>query len=146
MGKHIKYKMFYKITYQYRHAKALSNFKEKKKRYLSMEKDEFLMNYIEINASYERKKWMIFIFSFIWLMIMIFFLLYVKKIFTVLPIISNYEYLSTFMIISICLPCLIILLGLGCLVNSFIKQNKLIKEKLIMAEVKRYLQDASVNH
>lgn len=48
MEKHTEHKLLHKvierISYRYRHEKALSSFKEKKLRYLSMNEDEFLLS------------------------------------------------------------------------------------------------------
>ena len=51
MEKHTEHKLLHKaidrISYRHRHEQALSSFKEKKRRYLSMNEDEFLLSYIE---------------------------------------------------------------------------------------------------
>ena len=53
MEKHTEHKLLhkaiYRIIYRYRHEKALSNFKEKKLRYLFMDEDEVLRCYIEFS-------------------------------------------------------------------------------------------------
>ena len=144
MEKHTEHKLLHKaidrISYRYRHEKALSRFKEKKQRYLSMNEDEFLLSYIEISMRCICKKWMLFFSSTVWLMMTISLLSYVKKLLTVLPTIADQEYRSTILLISVSVPAMILLPWLICLIHAFIKQYRRTKEKMIMDEVRRYLQ------
>ena len=97
MEKHTENKLLHKtidrISHRYRHEKVLSSFKEKKLRYLSMDEDEFLLNYIEISMECIYKKWMLFFSSMVWMMMTISLLSYVKKLLTVLPTISDQAHL-----------------------------------------------------
>ena len=126
MEKHTEHKLLHKaierISYRYRHEKALSSFKEKKLRYLSMNEDEFLLSYIEISARCICKKWILFFSSMIWLMMTISLSFYVKK------------------LLAVSVPAMILLPWLICLIHAFIKQYRRTKEKMIMDEVRRYLQ------
>lgn len=144
MEKHTEHKLLHKaierISYRYRHEKALSSFKEKKLRYLSMNEDEFLLSYIEISARCICKKWILFFSSMIWLMMTISLSFYVKKLLAVLPTIADQEYRSTILLISVSVPAMILLPWLICLIHAFIKQYRRMKEKMIMDEVRRYLQ------
>ena len=144
MEKHTEHKLLHKaierISYRYRHEKALSSFKEKKLRYLSMNEDEFLLSYIEISMRCIYKKWMLFFSSMVWMMMTISLLSYVKKLLTVLPTISDQEYRNAILLVSISLPAMILLPWLVCLIHAFIKQYRRMKEKMIMDEVRRYLQ------
>ena len=144
MEKHTEHKLLHKaierISYRYRHEKALSSFKEKKLRYLSMNEDEFLLSYIEISARCICKKWILFFSSMIWLMMTISSFSYVKKLLAVFPAISDQEYRSTILLISVSVPAMILLPWLICLIHAFIKQYRRTKEKMIMDEVRRYLQ------
>ncbi|MCR0120890.1 hypothetical protein MKD05_08560 [[Clostridium] innocuum] len=144
MEKHTEHKLLHKaierISYRYRHEKALSSFKEKKLRYLSMNEDEFLLSYIEISARCICKKWILFFSSMIWLMMTISLSFYVKKLLAVLPTIADQEYRSTILLISVSVPAMILLPWLICLIHAFIKQYRQTKEKMIMDEVRRYLQ------
>ena len=144
MEKHTEHKLLHKaierISYRYRHEKALSSFKEKKRRYLFMDEDEFLLNYIEISARCICKKWILFFSSMIWLMMTISLSFYVKKLLAVLPTIADQEYRSTILLISVSVPAMILLPWLICLIHAFIKQYRRTKEKMIMDEVRRYLQ------
>ena len=144
MEKHTEHKLLHKaidrISYRYRHEKALSSFKEKKLRYLSMNEDEFLLSYIEISARCICKKWILFFSSMIWLMMTISLSFYVKKLLAVLPTIADQEYRSTILLISVSVPAMILLPWLICLIHAFIKQYRRTKEKMIMDEVRRYLQ------
>ena len=142
--KHTEHKLLHKaierISYRYRHEKALSSFKEKKLRYLSMNEDEFLLSYIEISARCICKKWILFFSSMIWLMMTISLSFYVKKLLAVLPTIADQEYRSTILLISVSVPAMILLPWLVCLIHAFIKQYRRMKEKMIMDEVRRYLR------
>ena len=144
MEKHTEHKLLHKaierISYRYRHEKALSSFKEKKLRYLSMNEDEFLLSYIEISARCICKKWILFFSSMIWLMMTISLSFYVKKLLAVLPTIADQEYRSTILLISVSVPAMILLPWLICLIHAFIKQYRRMKEKMIMDEVRRYLR------
>ena len=144
MEKNTENKLLHKITdrisYRYRQEKALSSFKEKKLRYLSMNEDEFLLSYIEISARCICKKWILFFSSMIWLMMTISSLSYVKKLLAVFPAISDQEYRSTILLVSIGVPAMILLPWLVCLVNALIRQYRRMKEKMIMDEVRRYLR------
>lgn len=144
MEKNTENKLLHKITdrisYRYRQEKALSSFKEKKLRYLSMNEDEFLLSYIEISARCICKKWILFFSSMIWLMMTISLSFYVKKLLAVLPTIADQEYRSTILLISVSVPAMILLPWLICLIHAFIKQYRRMKEKMIMDEVRRYLQ------
>ena len=64
MEKHTEHKLLHKaidrISYRHHHEQALSSFKEKKRRYLSMNEDEFLLSYIEISMRCICKKWTLF--------------------------------------------------------------------------------------
>ena len=132
MEKHTEHKLLHKaidrISYRHRHEQALSSFKEKKRRYLSMNEDEFLLSYIEISMRCICKKWTLF-FS------------YVKKLLAVFPAISDQEYRSTILLVSIGVPAMILLPWLVCLVNALIRQYRRMKEKMIMDEVRRYLRE-----
>ena len=125
MEKHTEHKLLHKaierISYRYRHEKALSSFKEKKLRYLSMNEDEFLLSYIEISARCICKKWILFFSSMIWLMMTISLSFYVKKLLAVLPTIADQEYRSTILLISVSVPAMILLPWLICLIHAFIK-------------------------
>ena len=144
MEKHTEHKLLHKaierISYRYRHEKALSSFKEKKLRYLSMNEDEFLLSYIEISARCICKKWILFFSSMIWLMMTISLSFYVKKLLAVLPTIADQEYRSTILLISVSVPAMILLPWIICLIHALIKQYRRTKEKMIMDEVRRYLQ------
>lgn len=144
MEKNTENKLLHKITdrisYRYRQEKALSSFKEKKLRYLSMNEDEFLLSYIEISARCICKKWILFFSSMIWLMMTISLSFYVKKLLAVLPTIADQEYRSTILLISVSVPAMILLPWLICLIHAFIKQYRRMKEKMIMDEVRRYLR------
>ena len=144
MEKNTENKLLHKttdrISYRYRHEKALSSFKEKKLRYLSMNEDEFLLSYIEISARCICKKWILFFSSMIWLMMTISLSFYVKKLLAVFPAISDQEYRSTILLVSIGVPAMILLPWLVCLVNALIRQYRRMKEKMIMDEVRRYLR------
>ena len=144
MEKHTENKLLHKtidrISHRYRHEKVLSSFKEKKLRYLSMNEDEFLLSYIEISARCICKKWILFFSSMIWLMMTISLSFYVKKLLAVLPTIADQEYRSTILLISVSVPAMILLPWLICLIYTFIKQYRRTKEKMIMDEVRRYLQ------
>ena len=144
MEKHTEHKLLHKaidrISYRYRHEKALSSFKEKKQRYLSMNEDEFLLSYIEISIRCIYKKWTLFFSSTVWLMMTISLLSYVKKLLTVLPTIADQGYRSTILLVSISLPAMILLPWIICLIHALIKQYRRTKEKMIMDEVRRYLQ------
>lgn len=144
MEKNTENKLLHKttdrISYRYRQEKALSSFKEKKRRYLFMDEDEFLLNYIEISMRCIYKKWMLFFSSMVWMMMTISLLSYVKKLLTVLPTISDQEYRNAILLVSISLPAMILLPWLVCLIHAFIKQYRRMKEKMIMDEVRRYLR------
>ena len=144
MEKHTEHKLLHKaierISYRYRHEKALSSFKEKKLRYLSMNEDEFLLSYIEISARCICKKWILFFSSMIWLMMTISLSFYVKKLLAVLPTIADQEYRSTILLISVSVPAMILLPWLICLIHV-IRQYRRMKEKMIMDEVRRYLRE-----
>ena len=145
MEKNTENKLLHKttdrISYRYRQEKALSSFKEKKLRYLSMNEDEFLLSYIEISARCICKKWILFFSSMIWLMMTISLSFYVKKLLAVFPAISDQEYRSTILLVSIGVPAMILLPWLVCLVNALIRQYRRMKEKMIMDEVRRYLRE-----
>ena len=145
MEKNTENKLLHKITdrisYRYRQEKALSSFKEKKLRYLSMDEDEFLLNYIEISMKCIYKKWMLFFSSMVWMMMTISSFSYVKKLLAVFPAISDQEYRSTILLVSIGVPAMILLPWLVCLVNALIRQYRRMKEKMIMDEVRRYLRE-----
>lgn len=49
------YDVFNKMTYKYQHEKSLTVYIDKKDQYLKMTDDEFSMQYIEVNAKYERQ-------------------------------------------------------------------------------------------
>lgn len=49
------YDVFNKMTYKYQYEKSLTNYIDKRDQYLKMTDDEFLMQYIEVNAKYERQ-------------------------------------------------------------------------------------------
>ena len=150
MEKHTEHKLLHKaidrISYRHRHEQALSSFKEKKRRYLSMNEDEFLLSYIEISMRCICKKWTLFFSSTVWLMMTISLSFYVKKLLAVLPTIADQEYRSTILLISVSVPAMILLPWLICLIHafmiifSFIRRYCLMKEKMIMDEVRRYLQ------
>lgn len=55
--------LIYRISYEYKNKKDLSNFIQKKQKYLSMTNDEFLIKYIDISSKYEQKKMMLSILS-----------------------------------------------------------------------------------
>ena len=145
MEKHTEHKLLHKaierISYRYRHEKALSSFKEKKRRYLFMDEDKFSLNYIEISMRCICKKWILFFSSMIWLMMTISLSFYVKKLLAVLPTIADQEYRSTILLISVSVPAMILLPWLVCLIHAFIKQYRRMKEKMIMDEVRRYLRE-----
>ena len=111
MEKNTENKLLHKITdrisYRYRQEKALSSFKEKKRRYLFMDEDKFSLNYIEISIRCIYKKWMLFFSSMVWMMMTISLLSYVKKLLTVLPTISDQEYRNAILLVSISLPAMI---------------------------------------
>ena len=144
MEKNTENKLLHKITdrisYRYRQEKALSSFKEKKRRYLFMDEDKFSLNYIEISMRCICKKWTLFFSSTVWLMMTISSFSYVKKLLAVLPTIADQEYRSTILLISVSVPAMILLPWLICLIHAFIKQYRRTKEKMIMDEVRRYLQ------
>ena len=145
MEKHTENKLLHKtidrISHRYRHEKVLSSFKEKKLRYLSMDEDEFLLNYIEISMKCIYKKWMLFFSSMVWMMMTISSFSYVKKLLAVFPAISDQEYRSTILLVSIGVPAMILLPWLVCLVNALIRQYRRMKEKMIMDEVRTYLRE-----
>lgn len=145
MEKHTEHKLLHKaidrISYRHRHEQALSSFKEKKRRYLSMNEDEFLLSYIEISMRCICKKWTLFFSSTVWLMMTISSFSYVKKLLAVFPAISDQEYRSTILLVSIGVPAMILLPWLVCLVNALIRQYRRMKEKMIMDEVRRYLRE-----
>ena len=58
-----------------------------------------------------------------------------------LPAISDQEYRSTILLVSIGVPAMILLPWLVCLVNALIRQYRRMKEKMIMDEVRRYLRE-----
>ena len=132
MEKHTEHKLLHKaidrISYRHHHEQALSSFKEKKRRYLSMNEDEFLLSYIEISMRCICKKWTLFFSSTVWLL-------------AVFPAISDQEYRSTILLVSIGVPAMILLPWLVCLVNALIRQYRRMKEKMIMDEVRRYLRE-----
>lgn len=129
-----------RISYRYRHEQALSSFKEKKLRYLSMDEDEFLMSYIEISTRCICRKWTLLFSSMVWLMMTISWLSYMKKLLTVLPTISDQVYRNVILLVSIGVPAMILLPWLVCVIHAFIKQYRRMKEKMIMDEVRRYLR------
>lgn len=49
------YDVFNKMTYKYQHEKSLAVYIDKKDQYLKMSDDDFSMQYIEVNAKYERQ-------------------------------------------------------------------------------------------
>ena len=105
-----------------------------------MDEDEFLLCYIEFSMRCICKKWILFFSSMIWLMMTISLSFYVKKLLAVLPTIADQEYRSTILLISVSVPAMILLPWLICLIHAFIKQYRRTKEKMIMDEVRRYLQ------
>lgn len=50
------YDVFNKMTYKYQYEKDLKLYQKKISEYTRMSDDEFLMQYIEVNAKYKRKK------------------------------------------------------------------------------------------
>ncbi|MFQ7011888.1 MAG: hypothetical protein ACLRTA_05005, partial [Clostridia bacterium] len=87
------------------------------------------------------KKWTLFFSSTVWLMMTISSFSYVKKLLAVFPAISDQEYRSTILLVSIGVPAMILLPWLVCLVNALIRQYRRMKEKMIMDEVRRYLRE-----
>lgn len=49
------YDVFNKMTYKYQYEKSLTDYIDKKDQYLKMTDDEFSMQFIEVNAKYERQ-------------------------------------------------------------------------------------------
>lgn len=132
----------YRISYEYKNKKDLSNFIQKKEIYLSMTDDEFLMKYIELSTRCERKK---YILSTLSITLIISLLLDVwKNTFSAigkLLITENYEFTNSNMEkeISIIMALLIITLcvcGVALIVYLLRQYYQLLKEKRLMEEIK----------
>lgn len=134
--------LIYRISYEYKNKKDLSNFIQKKQKYLSMTDDEFMMKYIELSTQCERKK---YILSTLSITLIISLLLDVwKNTFSAigkLLITENYEFtnnnmekeISIIMVLLIIMLCASGVLLIVCLLRQY---YQLLKEKRLMEEIK----------